>query len=110
MYLEQDIYQAMAKDYLQQVRVYSPRTYAVLEKVGRFGSKAVFQTAFTLTCYKSELDNKGEIPIQFDYYTLIRDFPQVVGLLDQAINCLLEDWFCNNLNTQNSNSLQINAT
>ena len=100
MVMDQDIYQQMAKDYLQQVQAYSPRTYVVLDKVWRFGPKAVFQTAFTVTCYKSELDHKDEIPREFDYYFLIRDFPQVVGLLDQAINCLLEDWFCNNLNTQ----------
>ena len=98
-----DQYHEMANEYLHQVRIYSPETYAVLNKVWRYGSKAVFQTAFTVTCYKSQLDNKNEIPREFDYYTLIRDFPYVAGLLDQAINCLLEDWFCDKSPTRDSN-------
>lgn|GEM_PF-6126821 len=99
MCFDLDIHYMMADSHLQQIREYSPATYTVLEKVRRYGSQAAFQIAFTITCYKSELARKKEIPTQFDYYYLIRDFPQVVGLLDEAINCLLEDWLCGNLKT-----------
>jgi hypothetical protein len=92
-----DDYQSMAEVQLRYIRAYSPNACAVLEKIRPFGAKAVFQTAFTVALYKSMMEMMQGVPEHFDYYRYVEECPQVVLLLDQAINCLLEDWLCGNV-------------
>jgi hypothetical protein len=92
-----DTYNSIADVQLRYIRAYSPNACAVLEKLRPFGSKAVFQAAFTVALYKSMLEMMRGVPENFDYYHYVQSCPQVVPLLDQAINCLLEDWLCGNV-------------
>jgi len=85
-------YQIAAELQLDYIRAYSVETSNVLEKLRPYGAKVVFQAAFAIHCYQSLLESMGRVPEQFDYYDFIADYPQVSLLLDQAINCLLEDW------------------
>ncbi len=94
-------YESLAEDQLRFVRAYSPNACAVLEKIRPYGSKAVFQSAFTVQLYKSCLERTGGVPEKFDYHPYVQDYPQVLPLLDQAISYLLEDWLCGNVKRKN---------
>lgn len=97
-----DGYRRVAEIQLRMVRAYSPNACAVLERLRPFGSRALFQAAFTLSLYKSMLEMMRGVPENFDYYRYVQSCPQVVLLLDQAINCLIEDWLCGNVKSQRS--------
>jgi len=85
-------YQIAAELQLDYVRAYSQETSNVLEKLRPYGAKIMYQAAFAIRCYQSLLESTGHVPEQFDYYDFIAGYPQSSLLLDQAINCLLENW------------------
>src|SRR5690349_7318102 len=89
---QEDRYQIPAELQLGYVRAYSPQTSDILESLRPYGAKVLFQAAFATRCYQSLLESMGHVPERFDYYDFIEEYPQVSLLLDQAINCLLEDW------------------
>ena len=95
-----DGYVNIAEVQLRFIRSYSPNACAVLERIRPFGSRAVFQAAFTVALYKSMLEVMRGVPENFDYYSYVQTCPEVLPLLDQAINCLLEDWLCGNVKPQ----------
>lgn len=95
-----DRYEGLADMQLRLIRAYSPNACAVLERIRPFGLRAVFRASYTLSLYKTLLEQKRGVPEDFDYYSYVQAYPNVVPLLDQAINCLLEDWLSGNVKSQ----------
>ena len=87
-----DSYNDLAAVQLRFLHRYSPNAAAILEKIYPYGAQAVYQAAFATTLYESTLESSARKPGQFDYYCFVQDYPQVLSLLDQAINSLIEDW------------------
>ena len=87
-----DSYNDLAAIQLRFLHRYSPNAVAILEKIYPYGAQAVYQAAFAATLYESALESSTRKLRQFDYYCFVQDYPQVLFLLDRAINSLIEDW------------------
>ena len=94
-----DMYEDVARVYIQVIRQDSPEAATAVEEIQiRAGSRAALRATHILTMLKMEIKQNRYMPNLSMYSYILNDYPDALPLLEHAIDCCLEAWGIQNVN------------